>query len=45
MRLVERRAAEHVPGTAQQTARSSWEWVCPECDNFEEAEEPASEGS
>jgi uncharacterized protein with PIN domain len=45
MRLVERQTIDRVPGTSQETVRSTWEWVCPECDNFEEAEEPAPEES
>jgi C4-type Zn-finger protein len=36
MRLdtIERR--EHVPGTAEPTPRLVREWICPECDYFEE---------
>jgi hypothetical protein len=41
MRLRERETIERVPGTPQtQTARVR-EWVCPECDHFEEDEDPA----
>jgi hypothetical protein len=41
MRLFERQTTDRVPGTSQETVRSTWEWVCPECDYFEEAEKPA----
>ena len=36
MRLdtIERR--EHLPGTAEPTLRLIREWICPECDYFEE---------
>ena len=30
--------ADRVPGTTEVTTRQAREWVCPECDNFEEAE-------
>ena len=40
MRLHETPAAERVPGTAHVTARTIREWRCPECDYFEEVEEP-----
>jgi hypothetical protein len=41
MRLFERQTTDRVPGTSQENVRSTWEWVCPECDYFEEAEKPA----
>ena len=38
MRLREREVTDRVPGTSQ-TQRSTFrEWVCPECDYFEEFE-------
>lgn len=43
MKLVERQVAERIAGTSDFKVKSSWEWVCPECDNFEEAEGPAPE--
>jgi hypothetical protein len=43
MRLVERQLTDHVPGTGQSTVRRTWEWLCPECDYFEEADAPVSE--
>jgi len=39
MRLTERQAAERVPGTPQTAAATIREWVCPECDYFEDAED------
>ena len=29
----------HVPGNPKATIRTSSEWLCPDCDYFEEAEE------
>lgn len=37
MRLVERERVERIPGSAQTSRRQMSEWVCPECDYFEEA--------
>jgi uncharacterized protein with PIN domain len=45
MRRVERQTSDRVPGTSEIKVHSTWEWVCPECDNFEEAEKPAPEDS
>jgi hypothetical protein len=36
MRLVERTQVDRIPGTSQVTTRKMMEWVCPECDYFEE---------
>ena len=36
MRLVDRERVEHIPGTAEVSRQRSREWVCPECDYFEE---------
>jgi acetone carboxylase gamma subunit len=41
MRLVERQTADRIVGTSDFKVKSAWEWVCPECDFFEEAEGPA----
>ena len=41
MRLVERAAVDRMPGTTQTKVTQIREWVCPECDYFEEAEERA----
>jgi acetone carboxylase gamma subunit len=38
MRLSVREREEHVPGVSQPFRRVVREWICPECDYFEEAE-------
>jgi C4-type Zn-finger protein len=38
MRLREREAVDRIPGTAQTIKTIYREWVCPECDYFEDAE-------
>lgn len=38
MRLVEREETSRVPGTTELKKRKSLEWVCPDCDYFEEAD-------
>ena len=38
MRLQTRELSDRVPGTGQTTTRMVREWVCPECDYWEEAE-------
>jgi hypothetical protein len=38
MRLQIREAIDRLPGTAQTSTRTIREWVCPECDYWEEAE-------
>jgi len=38
MRLVTRQASEHVPGQPKPAIFVVREWVCPECDYFEEEE-------
>jgi C4-type Zn-finger protein len=42
MRLVVHNAADSIPGQGQVATREIREWMCPECDYFEEAE--AEEG-
>ncbi len=42
MRLSVREIQERVPGVSQPTPRVVREWICPECDYFEDAE--AGEG-
>ena len=42
MRLTVREAVERVPGARQTTTRVVREWICPECDYWEESE--TSEG-
>jgi acetone carboxylase gamma subunit len=38
MRLSERELQDRTPGTSETVARRVREWICPECDYFEEAE-------
>jgi transposase len=38
MRLVTREVKDRIPGHVGARPRSVREWVCPECDYFEEAE-------
>ena len=42
MRLSLRELTDTIPGTGQKATRNVREWVCPECDYWEEAE--GSEG-
>jgi rubredoxin len=39
MHLREIEAVVRVPGHPESSAKRTWEWVCPDCDYFEEAEE------
>ena len=39
MRLVERTEIDRIPGAPQTSRRQTREWVCPDCDYFEEADE------
>jgi transposase len=39
MRLRERQDVVRVPGNPGATVRTAKEWLCPDCDYFEEAEE------
>lgn len=36
MRLVDREMVDRIPGRSQAVRRTVREWVCPECDYFEE---------
>jgi len=38
MRLDAREVRDSIPGVGQAAARVLREWICPECDYFEEAE-------
>jgi hypothetical protein len=38
MKLVKRENVSRLPGTSQEVKSVSKEWVCPECDYFEEEE-------
>ncbi|MCC7033553.1 MAG: hypothetical protein IT179_12050 [Acidobacteria bacterium] len=39
MRLVTRESVEHVPGLPRPVTHVIREWVCPECDYFEEVDD------
>ena len=39
MRLNEKELTENVPGTPQAAVTKIREWVCPECDYFEDVED------
>jgi YgiT-type zinc finger domain-containing protein len=39
MRLAVRERTETIPGTRQAVKREAREWVCPECDYFEEVDD------
>ena len=39
MRLRERQIIDRVPGTPETRSSTVKEWVCPECDYFEEADD------
>ena len=41
MKLREREVFDRMPGTTQTKRSKLNEWICPECDHFEEAEEEA----
>jgi uncharacterized protein with PIN domain len=45
MRFTRREQADHIPGMGQTTTRSVREWICPECDYWEEAEGNEGEGT
>jgi len=38
MRIKATTSVVHVPGNPQPTSRTAREWVCPDCDYFEEVE-------
>jgi hypothetical protein len=38
MRLTVREVKDRIPGRGDAATRMAREWVCPECDYFEEAE-------
>jgi len=43
MRFKEVETVVQVPGTSQTTTRTSREWVCPDCDYFEDADDVSDE--
>jgi len=42
MRLKRTETVVHIPGNPRATPRTTTEWVCPDCDYFEEADEGES---
>jgi len=42
MQLCKRENVVHIPGNPSATTRKTSEWVCPDCDYFEEAEEESN---
>jgi uncharacterized protein with PIN domain len=42
MRLKRSETVVQVPGNPKTTSRTTAEWVCPDCDYFEEAEDAGS---
>ena len=45
MRSVTRETVTKVPGTSQEVRTVTKEWVCRECDYFEEIDDDAAEAS
>lgn len=39
MRLREVKTVVQIPGNPSATTRTTYEWVCPDCDYFEELEQ------
>jgi hypothetical protein len=39
MQLRETQIVTQIPGNLKPTTRPQREWICPDCDNFEEAED------
>jgi rubredoxin len=44
MHLVERTVVSTIPGNPEERTSHYYEWVCPECDYFEEKEDGATSG-
>ena len=42
MKIKESQTVTLVPGNPRPTTRTTREWVCPDCDYFEEADEESS---
>jgi transposase len=42
MRIHDAKTVTQIPGNPQATERTTREWVCPDCDYFEEADEEIS---
>lgn len=43
MRLKVREQVDYIPGQSQTVRREIKEWICPDCDYFEEFEEDSNE--
>lgn len=41
MQLSEKEVTQRMPGTPQTSVAKVREWICPECDYFEDAEDSA----
>ena len=39
MHIKQTLTVTQIPGNPKPTTRTTWEWLCPDCDYFEEAEE------
>lgn len=39
MQLQTRARTDHTPGTRETRTKTVREWICPDCDHFEDAEE------
>jgi len=44
MQLDTRERIDRIPGIGRAKTRQAQEWVCPECDHFEEADEDLERG-
>jgi transposase len=42
MKATQRQSSMQVPGNPSATTRTTVEWVCPDCDYFEDADEESS---
>jgi rubredoxin len=42
MKIKQNQTVTHVPGNPGASTRTTSEWVCPDCDYFEEADEESS---
>jgi len=42
MKATQRQTVTQVPGNPSATIRTTMEWVCPDCDYFEEADEESN---
>jgi predicted RNA-binding Zn-ribbon protein involved in translation (DUF1610 family) len=45
MRLREREVVDRIPGVSQSKVTQFREWICPECDYFEEEDEDGGEAT